>query len=240
MALHHVVDLRMGGQFLVGAIGDVVALRPVGHRCQVDVDEDRNEIAPVAKGNGLLDVGKELQLVFKIFRREQVSIGQPADILGAVDDLQMAFLVEEAGIAGMNPAVRGLGAAGGFIVLVVADEDAGRTVQNLATVGDLDLDPRRRLADRIGADFAVRLGGDVDAGLGLSVELFQVEPERAVEAENLRSDRFACRIADTHLGKAHSVLQRPVDKEFAKPVLDAGPRTGTGLPFRIGSPVRRA
>ena len=34
-----------------------------------------------------------------------------ADVLGAVDDLEVAALVEEAGVAGVHPAVRRLGLA---------------------------------------------------------------------------------------------------------------------------------
>ena len=43
----------------------------------------------VAEGHRLLDVGIELQLVLDVFRREQRAVAQPADVLGAVDDLQM-------------------------------------------------------------------------------------------------------------------------------------------------------
>ncbi len=208
----------MGGKLLVRAVGDVVALGPARHRCHVDIEEHRHELASVAEGHGLLDVREELELVLDVLRREQASVGKPANVLGTVDDLQMAVGVEKPGVAGMNPAVGGLGGAGGFIVLVVADEDARRAVEHLAVVGYLDLHARRRLADRICANLAVGLRGDVDAGLGLSVELLQVEPQRAVEAEDLRADRLAGRVADAHAGEAHPVLERPVDQELAQRV----------------------
>jgi hypothetical protein len=101
----------MRGQFLVGGVGDVVALRPGADRRQVDVDEHADaEVALMPEGHRLLDVREELQLVLDVFRREQRAVGQLADVLGAVDDLQMAVQVDEAGIARVHPAVRRLGA----------------------------------------------------------------------------------------------------------------------------------
>ena len=47
MALDRVQHLRVPGQFLIGRIGDVVALGPVADRCQVDVDERRAFVAPL-------------------------------------------------------------------------------------------------------------------------------------------------------------------------------------------------
>ena len=66
-----------------------------------------DEVVAVAEGHHLLDVGKELQLVLDVFRREQRAVAELADILGAVDDLQVPGLgVEEAGVAGLDVAVR--------------------------------------------------------------------------------------------------------------------------------------
>ena len=71
---------------------------------------------------------EEFELVLDILRREQGTVIQLADILGAVDDPQMAFMVEEAGITRMHPVVAGLGLARRLFILVITDEDARRAV----------------------------------------------------------------------------------------------------------------
>jgi hypothetical protein len=61
---------------------------------------------PVTEGHRLLDVGEELELVLDVFRRVERSGRQLADILGPVDDLQVALGIEDARVAGHHPAVR--------------------------------------------------------------------------------------------------------------------------------------
>ena len=65
---------------------------------------------------------------------------------------------------------------------------------------------------------AVGLLGDEHAGLGLAVELLEVDPERPVEIEDLGADRLSGRIADAHAGEPERVLQRPVDQHVAQAV----------------------
>ena len=85
------------------------------------------------------------------FGANSVPSFEPPDILGAIDDLQVAGLrIEEAGVAGAHPAVRRLGLGGLLRVLVVAEEHAGRLEQHLAVLGDLHVDVDVRLADRVG------------------------------------------------------------------------------------------
>src|SRR5438477_9033200 len=86
----HVVNARMPCQLLIGAIDDVVALGPVPDRGQVDVQHGADEIALVAIDHSFADVGIELELVLDVFRREQGSVVEAADILGPVTDLEMA------------------------------------------------------------------------------------------------------------------------------------------------------
>src|SRR3954467_8691155 len=193
MLLDHVVDERVTGELLVGAVGDGVALGPVADRDEVDVDEAGNRVLAGAERHRLLDVGIELQLVLDVFRREQRAVAHPADVFRPIDDLQMPGLVEEAGIARAHEAVGGLRLGGLLRVLVVAEEDAGRAVEDLAVIVDLDLDLRRRPSDGVGADLAVGLHGDVDRRLGLAVELLQVDANGAVELEDLRPDGLAGR-----------------------------------------------
>ena len=97
----------MAGELLIGGVGDAVALGPVADRGELDVEHDGDEVAAVADRHRLADVGEEFQLVLDIFGREQLAVGEPADVLGAVDDLELAVGLEEAGVAGLDEAVRG-------------------------------------------------------------------------------------------------------------------------------------
>ena len=74
----HLVDLRVGGQLLVAGVGDVVALGPVADRGQVDVDEHRHVVAPLAEGDRLAHLGIELDAVLEVLRREQRAVVEAA------------------------------------------------------------------------------------------------------------------------------------------------------------------
>ena len=155
MLCDQIIDERMAGKLLIGRVSDVVPLGPVPHRDQIDVDEAGDGVAPVAEGDRFLDVGIEFQLVLDIFRREQRAVRQAADILGAVDDLEMAAGFEETRIAGTHEAICGFGFGGLLIVLVVADEDAGRAIEDFAILIDADFDLRGGAPNSVGADFSV-------------------------------------------------------------------------------------
>ena len=103
---HDARDVRMGRELLVGAVGDVVPLRPARHRHEVDVDEGADHVAPVAERHHLLDLGKELELVLDIFRRKERPVPEPPDILRPIEDLEVAGAVEEARVAGLAPSRR--------------------------------------------------------------------------------------------------------------------------------------
>src|SRR3954468_17134287 len=118
----HVVYERMAGEFLVGGVGDAVALGPVADRHKVDVDEAGGVVALVAEGDSLLDVRIELQLVLDVLWREQRTVAQSAHVLGAVDDVKVAFRVEKAGVARAHEAVSGLGLRRFLRIFEVADE----------------------------------------------------------------------------------------------------------------------
>ena len=140
-----------------------------------------------------------------------------ADVLGAIDDLQMpGLLVEEAGVAGLHVAVRRHRLLGLGLVLEIADELARRLEQHLAVLGDADVDVRHGGPDGVGIDLPVRLRGDVEESFGLAVELLQVHAERAVEREEIGPDRLARGVGDAHARQAEHVLQRPIDQDFAE------------------------
>jgi hypothetical protein len=107
MLLDHGAATRGAGELLIGRVGDAVALGPVADRSELDVEHDRDEVAPVSDRHRLADVGEELQLVLDVFGREQLAVGEPADVLGAIDDLELAVGFEDAGVAGLDEAVLG-------------------------------------------------------------------------------------------------------------------------------------
>src|SRR5438874_6704494 len=203
----HIVNARMPGQLLIGAINDVIALGPVADCCQVDVQHSADKIALVAVDHNFADVGIKLELVLDVFRREQRAVVETPDIFGPVDYLEMTGLgIDEPGIAGMHPSVGSFGLRGLLRVLVVACEHAGRLEQHFAVLGDLDIDADIRLAHSVGINLAVRLGGDVDRRLGLTVELFEVDAERAPEAEDFRADCLARGVGEADARHAEPVL----------------------------------
>jgi hypothetical protein len=83
--------------------------------------------------------------------------------------------------------------------------------------------PGARHAHGVRAHLAIGLLGDEDRGLGLAVELLEVDPERAVEIEDLRPDRLARGIAHAHPAQPHRVLQRAIDQQVAQPVFEPVP-----------------
>ena len=103
-----------------------------------------DEVALVAIGDHFADVRKELELVLDVFRREQRAVVELADILGAIDDFQVAgLLVEETGVAGLHIAVRRHRLGGLLIILEIAGEHARRLELHFAVVGDADIDVRQ-------------------------------------------------------------------------------------------------
>ena len=168
-----------------------------------------------------------------------MSRGEPADVLGAVDDLELAVGLDVAGVAGLDEAVGGqrLGRLVGLAI--VADEHARRFELHLAIPGDAQFDIRRRRPDGVGAHGAVGLRRHVKKRLGLTVELLEVQPQRAIEREQVGADRFPRRIGDADPGKAEDIFQRRVDQSFAERVMQPR-RQGNRLPLMIRSPHRLA
>src|SRR5437660_84151 len=81
------------------------AVGPVADRAHIDVDERAHFIARVAERHRLLNVRKELELVLDVIRREHGAVAHLADVLGAVDDLELPAVVDQAGISGVKKTV---------------------------------------------------------------------------------------------------------------------------------------
>mmetsp|Transcript_13434 Transcript_13434/g.21383 ORF Transcript_13434/g.21383 Transcript_13434/m.21383 type:complete len:494 (+) Transcript_13434:1020-2501(+) len=219
--LNAVEHLRVTGQLLVRRIGDVVTFCPVAHRRQVDVDEGHTAILAVAKQNSLKNVGIKLQFVLNILRRKHRTIGHFANVLGAVDNTQVAaFLFEEARITGCDPTFRILSGGGAFRVVVVFHKRARTAVENLAVVSNFDFHIRAWHTHGIRAHFAIRLRRDEDGGFGLTIELLQIDAKRAVEFKDFRSNRFPGSVTHTHTAKTKRVFQRTVHQHVAHAILE--------------------
>src|SRR5262249_26882934 len=131
--LAHFRPLR---QIRVAGVGDTAPLGPRSDRARVHGDHDGDERALVTERHRLPDVRAELELVLDELRGERRPAGERTDILGAFHDHEMAAWVEEARIAGMEPALRIDRLPGRFAVLEVALEHASTAHQDLATIAD--------------------------------------------------------------------------------------------------------
>src|SRR5690606_16069857 len=115
--------------------------------------------------------------------------------------------VEEAGVAGVHPAIRGPHFRSGFLVLVITLEYAGAAKQQLSALQNFYLDLWCRRPHGIGVDLAIRLHRDVDGGFRLPVELLQVDTERTVVLEDFRPDRLARRVANLEPAQSKPIAQ---------------------------------
>jgi hypothetical protein len=223
--LDQCVDLGLLGQVGVTGVRQVAALGPVADGIHVDVDHHADLVAAVTVGHHLLDVREELQLVFDILgRKHRAVVGttlDAADVLDAVDDLQMAMRIEEAGVAGVVPTIRGQYFGGCGRVLEILLEQARRLDQDLAVVRHLDLDAGDRHAHRVGARRVVGLQADEHRGLGGAIELLEVDADGAVELEQVRPDRLAGGIGHPHAAQAEVVAQGPIDHPVAQAIQQA-------------------
>src|SRR5262249_24465435 len=150
------------GKLLVRGVGKVSPLRPVTDRLQVNVDKGGHKRPVVAERNRLFDVREKFELVLDEFRRKQLAASEPSDILGAVENLELAVAVKKAGIAGVDPTVRPLCLGRCFGVLIIALEGARAAEQDLAVLGDTDLDVLDRGADGVGSSCSVSLDAQKD------------------------------------------------------------------------------
>src|SRR6516162_210928 len=182
-APNQLTDRRLGRKLLVGAIGEIAPFRPVADGFEVDVDKGRDERPLIAKGDGLLDVGKEFELVLDELRSEQPSALKSPNILGTVEDLELPVSIEKHGITGVDPAVRTLDLRGRFRVLVIALESARTLEQNFAVLGAAQFHIFDGCPDRVGLHLSVLLNPQEHRALGHPVKLFQVDAQGAVERE---------------------------------------------------------
>ncbi len=120
------------GQAGVVAERDVVVLRELLDVLLVDHDEHHQVRPLVADHHRVGDVGRELQVVLQLAGRDVLAAGRDDDVLHPVGDVEVAVVVDEADVAGVQPAV-GVDRLGRLLGLVqVAHEDVRPAHQDLA------------------------------------------------------------------------------------------------------------
>src|SRR6185436_15194419 len=122
------------------------------------------------------------------------------------------FLIKESGVASLHIAVRRHCLGRLYRILEILHEHARRLELYFAGFGDANDNIWRRRADRVREDFAIRLTGDIQKCFGLSVELLQVQPDRAIEYEQIGADRLASRIGNAHAREPEHILERFVNE----------------------------
>src|SRR5215471_11328698 len=184
-----VPHLRLLRQIHVRRVGQAAPLRPVADRAEVDGDHRGHRGALVTERDGLADERAELELVLDELRREGRPVLERADVLGAIDDDQVAPRVDEARVARVEPAVGIDDLARGLLVLEVALEDRTAAHHHLPALADLHLDAGHGPPRRRGIGLGIRLERDQPGGLGRSVDLFQVDADRPEEPERVGAER---------------------------------------------------
>ena len=181
---------------------------PVAHRVGLDPDQRDEELAAVADHHRLAHVRRDLEAVLDLRRRDVLAAGGDDHVLLAVGDRQEALLVDRADVAGVEPAVGVDGGGGGVGVLVVAGEHGRRAREDLAVLGDPQLDALERLAD--GADpHVVERHQRADRGvLGLAVDLVDRDAQRPEVLEHLGGDRGGAADGALRAAEPELVAQR--------------------------------
>src|SRR5437773_7406101 len=211
-----VADLGLLAQVRVARVGEPAPLGPVPHRVEIDGDHGGDEGALVAEGDRLADERAELQLVLDELRGERRAVPEGADVLGPIDDDQVAARIDEARVAGAEPAVGVDDLARGLLVLEVALEDDGAADEHLSAIGDLDLDARARPAGGRRVRLAARLQRHQARRLGGAVDLLQVDADRPEEAERVGAERRAAGERPPGPSQAELVADRRVDQHLAE------------------------
>jgi hypothetical protein len=118
-------------------------------------------------------------------RRHVLAAGVDDQLLLAVDDLQVAVLVELTYVAGVQPALVVDRLTSLVRVVAVAARHDAAPDQHLAVFSELDLHARRHRAHRADLDPIGRVAGPVAGGLGHPPQLGQRHADRVEELDHL-------------------------------------------------------
>src|SRR3546814_965362 len=110
----------------------------------------------------------------------------------AIHHLEEAVLVELADVTGVDPAVGVDELASGVLLAVVAGHGHRAAGEDLAVLGELDLDARERAAHGAEAERVRTAGSDRRRGLGHPVDVIDAHAETGAE------DRKSTRLNSSH------------------------------------------
>src|SRR3954464_10569965 len=147
LALDELDDLRVRGQRGHRGVLDALLTRPRKDLLLVERDQRDGIRPPVAVHHALRDPARLLHLVLEVRRRQVLAARGDDDVLLAPDDRHVAVLVDRREVAGVQPPVDDR-AERGVRILVVAGEDVLALDEQLAVVGDLELDAGQRPSHR--------------------------------------------------------------------------------------------
>ncbi len=128
----------------------------------------------------------------------------------------MPALIKIAGVPGVKPTLGVFRLLGRLGRLVVLAKQAGRTNQDFASVGQLDLHAFDRWTDSVSLDAPVFLHAHEHRGFGRAIQLLQVDAKRAIESKQIGPDRFAGGVGDSHAAHAEGVPQRRINEPVAE------------------------
>ncbi|MNX71346.1 hypothetical protein D3C86_1026580 [compost metagenome] len=214
---------RLGPAPVLGLLEEVLE---VGH------DQGGDEVAAVADHHGLGDEGAQGEGPLDGLRRDVLAVRHHQDLLLAIGDGQVAVVAQGAHVAGAQPAVGGDGLAGGLFVVEVAEHDVGAAGQDLAVLGDLDLDVGEGLAHRADPGAAGPVHGDDRRGLGEAIALEHRDAEDLEEHAHLARQSGAARDAAAQAA-AGALAHLREDELVGELELHGGPGTGL-LPLLPG------
>ena len=189
-------DLGLGGQVL--QIGELDALvgRPHRRDLRVERHQGGHEGSVVTDGRGLRHQGDQLEGRLQVGGADVLAARGDDQLLLAVDDAQVAVLVDLADVARVQPAVL-VDRLGGLLrVVQVALADQTTPAADLAVREDLELHTRQRAADGAGLDLEP-LEGHGPGVLAHPVDLGERDADRAEPGDQLRRD--GCGTGHRHL-----------------------------------------
>ncbi len=114
----------------------------------------------------------KFQFILNKLGCEHAAIRHFAHVFGAVDDAQMTGVYfKETRVARCNPSfgIFGIGGAFGFLIF---NKGAGAAVKYFSIIANAHFYARAGYANSIGTHLAIRLLGDENGCLGLTVKLF--------------------------------------------------------------------
>src|SRR5690606_8186709 len=186
--------------------------------------DERDERAFALENADLAEQGSRVALLH-FLGEDVLAVGQNDDFLAAADDVQEAFVVEEAEVSRAEPSVRGERLARRLVVVPVAREDVRSAREDLSVRGlglaiDTNLDTGYRLTLGAEAPFAQRVERQDGRGFRQTVTGQHGPPHRLKILGELRIELRAAAAQDLELrsdGRVHRAEQQPADREPREP-----------------------